>query len=345
MMSFLRNSWYVAGTAGEASRTPFARTYLDEHVMIFRTEAGDPVATSQHCPHRFAPLDMGKLDGDIIVCPYHALRFDTGGRCVSMPSGGTPPPQARLTIYPLVERYQLLWIWMGEADLADPAAIPDFGYLEDRAFGWFDGYLYVKGNYQLVVDNLLDLSHAEFLHPALSSDGWTARNQQKISQDSNRVMVHNVAEQDHILPIMRQLRPDLAPIGTTRQEERWDAPSLIRLSVEYYAEGDQIIIPSGHFLTPETMTSTHYFVRGGHDMQIDNAEFTAGMKQGVLGIFGQEDVPMIEAQQKFLGGADLIEKRPAILSGDAGAMRARRILAKLIREEQAAPASGCVAAA
>lgn len=335
-MTYLRNCWYVAGSAGDAGRTPIARTYLDENVMIYRTEGGEAVAMSQQCPHRFAPLDRGKLFGDIIECPYHGLRFDTAGRCVLSPTGSAPPPHARLTVYPLVERYKLLWIWMGEPALADPAAIPDFAYLEHPDFGWFDGYLHVNGNYQLLVDNLLDLTHAEFLHPFLSSPGQTGRIKPKVSQDGTRITVESVADNDNILPIMQQMRPDIAPIGRARQEERWDAPSLIRLSVEYYADGEQIIIPSGHFLTPETAHSTHYFVRGGHDVHVDNPQFTAGMADSVMNVFRTEDVPIIEAQQRFLGDAGLLDKNPAILVSDGGAIRVRRMLAKMIREEQAA---------
>ena len=59
------------------------------------------------------------------------------------------------------------------------------------------------------------------------------------------------------------------------------------------------------------------------------------MKQGVLHIFGSEDVPMVEAQQRFIGDGDLMLHDPAILTSDLASTRARRWLAKKIRDEQA----------
>ena len=334
-MSFLRNCWYVAGHAEEASQKPFARTYLGEPVVIYRTDTRKLVAMDNRCPHRFAPLDKGTVVGDTIQCPYHGLRFDPTGRCVAVPVGGAPPPHTQRRIYPIVERHSLLWIWMGDIEKSDLSAIPNFEYLESPNFGWFSGYLYAKGNYQLLVDNLLDLTHAEFLHPALKSEGWAARNQQTITRQGDTISIYNCAENDHILPIMQQMNPSLPAVGKTIQHERWDAPGLIRLSVEFYAGDKQIIIPSGHFLTPETATTTHYLVRGGQSEQPGNADYTAGMREGVLNIFRAQDIPIVEAQQQFIGDdRDLMDLKPAIFKSDSGALRARRILATKIREER-----------
>ncbi len=331
-MSFLRNTWYVAATSGDVTEKPFVRTFLEEPVVLYRTQAGI-TAVQQNCPHRFAPLDQGKMLGDEIQCPYHGLRFGPDGACRPQP-GQDVPPNLRLKTFPVLERHQLIWIWMGDAAQADPDLLPDYSYLEEDGFGWFDGYMHVQGNYELLVDNLLDLSHAEFLHPLLSSEGWAQRNKVTIRQDKTSVVVENIAENDNILPIMALMRPDMEPVGHSFWEERWDAPSLVRLVVRYTAAGEKLIIPSGHFLTPETMNTTHYIVRGGQNVGADDPVFTARVREGVLAVFRTEDVPMIEAQQRYLGDADLLAKNPVILKADSGAIRARRLLAKLIREEQ-----------
>lgn len=344
-MPFLRNCWYVAGSTDEVGVKPFARKILNEDVLFYRGDSGIVTAMSNICPHRFAPLDKGTLIGDVIRCPYHGLRFDPQGRCVSAPSGDAPPARAQLKVYPVVEQHDLLWIWMGDAALADPSAIPDFAYLDDPNFGWYTGYLYVQGHYELLVDNLLDLTHGEFLHPLLSSDGWCARNEQTITQTGGTIHVQNVARNDTMIPLFRQLRPDMPPVGTNYQEERWDAPSHLKLYFEFHSGGDKLIIPSAHFLTPETEKTTHYFVRGGHQDEIDNPAYTAANKAGVMAIFATEDVPMIEAQQRFIGEAAFMDCQPAILGTDNAAIRARRLLAKKIREEQQAVGSAGTAAA
>ena len=335
-MSFLRNCWYVAGFPEDASRQPMTRTFLDEPVVIYRSEAGALVAMDNRCPHRFAPLDRGKLIGDAIQCPYHGLRFGTDGQCVHMPSGAPPPPRAQLRVYPIVEKFELMWIWMGDPALADPATIPDFAFLMDEQYGWFNGTLHAKANYQLFVDNLLDLSHAEFLHPMLSSDGWGARNEATVEQRGESLYVENIAKEDNIFALNRRIRPDFPAIGTTIQRERWDAPGVISLSVGFYAGDDKVVQPSGHFLTPETETTTHYFFRGGQDVAPKSPEVNAAVRDGVIAIFRDEDIPIIEAQQYLMGEVDWIEAEPAILKADSSAIRARRMMAKRIRLERAA---------
>ncbi|WP_330212004.1 aromatic ring-hydroxylating dioxygenase subunit alpha [Pseudomonas sp. Z18(2022)] len=343
-MAYLRNCWYIAGHAEEATDKPFARTLLNEPVLIYRTSDGNVVAMDNRCPHRMAPLNQGKVIEDTIQCPYHGLRFDGTGACVSMPLGGVAPPRAKLKTYPIVDNHRLLWIWMGEADRADPTLIPNYSDRNDDSMGWFTGVLHCKANYQLMVDNLLDLTHAEFLHPFLSSDGWAGRNEQKVTQQGDQITIVNIAENDNILPIMAQLKPSLGTIGKTIQVERWDAPSLIRLQVDYYSGDDCILLPSAHMLTPETETSTHYFIRGGQPLDPANGELTQAMRDGVLSIFQNEDIPIIEAQQRLLGDRDLMEHDPAILKTDLGPIRARRHLAKLIRQEQQSPDVPAVAA-
>ncbi len=335
-MPFIRNIWYVAGHAEEAGAEPFARILLEEPVVIFRTEDGVINALDDRCPHRMAPLHKGKVIGDSIQCPYHGLRFDGAGRCVHMPLGGEAPPRAGVKAYPIVERHSLLWIWMGDPALADPAMIPDYSDRDDPSIGWFTGVLRCKANYQLLVDNLLDLTHSEFLHPILSSDGWAGRNRQTVTQDGNMITVLNRAEDDNVLPIMKIMKPHLGDIGTTIQTERWEAPSLIRLSVDFFSGGEELIVPSAHMLTPETETSTHYFVRGGQTVDPANAQLTTESREGVLAVFTHQDIPIIEAQQQNLNGRDIMDFQPAVLSADRAAILARRHVVKLLRQEQSA---------
>ena len=54
--------------------------------------------------------------------------------------------------------------------------------------------------------------------------------------------------------------------------------------------------------------------------------------------FTTEDKPMIEAQQRRLGDADLFDFRPALHPTDAASTPARRVYAGLVEAERAAPA-------
>ena len=109
-MSYLRNAWTVAAWAHELDGGKLlARTLLDEPLVFFRNAQGQPQALLDRCPHRFAPLSMGKLcdGGASVQCPYHGLRFDGGGACVHNPHGdGRIPVAAKVRSYPVVERWK-----------------------------------------------------------------------------------------------------------------------------------------------------------------------------------------------------------------------------------------------
>jgi len=61
-MSYLRNVWYAAAWNHEVpAEKLLARQFLDEPVVLFRDETGKPRALFDRCPHRFAPLSLGKL--------------------------------------------------------------------------------------------------------------------------------------------------------------------------------------------------------------------------------------------------------------------------------------------
>jgi vanillate O-demethylase monooxygenase subunit len=46
---FVRNAWYVAAWDHEVTRTLKRRVLLDEPVVLFRTDAGKPVALEDRC--------------------------------------------------------------------------------------------------------------------------------------------------------------------------------------------------------------------------------------------------------------------------------------------------------
>jgi nitrite reductase/ring-hydroxylating ferredoxin subunit len=65
-----------------------------ETVVVSRSdETGDVCAIAATCSHLGGPLDEGKRDGDVVVCPWHGSRFDL---CTGEVRGGPavyPQPQ------------------------------------------------------------------------------------------------------------------------------------------------------------------------------------------------------------------------------------------------------------
>src|SRR5215471_19764047 len=115
--TYLRNAWYVAAWSDNlADGQLLSRTILKEPIVLFRKSDGHIAALQDRCPHRFAPLHMGKIvGGDRVQCPYHGLEFDSSGACVLNPHGTKNiPPRARVGSYPVTEKHKAIWIWMGE---------------------------------------------------------------------------------------------------------------------------------------------------------------------------------------------------------------------------------------
>ena len=163
---FLRNCWYVAGWSKDYGRELKAETFLGANIVIYRTEDGRPVALEDACPHRKLPLSEGNLIGDTVECGYHGLTFDCKGTCVASPTQkGQIPSRAVVKSYPLVDRYRLIWIWMGDPELADPDLIFPVENYDDPTWGCTDGgVLDIDCNYLWICDNLLDPSHVAWVH-------------------------------------------------------------------------------------------------------------------------------------------------------------------------------------
>ena len=341
-MPFLRNAWYVAAWDDEvAPDTLFHRRILGQTVLIARGTDGTAHALRDRCPHRFAPLHLGKLEGERIECPYHGLQFDLAGGCAHNPHGdGAIPPGAVVRSYPLALRQMLLWIWMGDPAKADEALIPAFDGLDPARFAINRGYMHTPANYEYMTDNIMDLGHIEFLHQGLLGSEAVRRAEVDVRQEG-QVVHSNRLTRDEILP------PTLDAVYETggRPVDRWldvcwHAPANMQLTVGVAPAGaperQGLATPGVHLMTPETDDTTHYFWSNARDFRRDDTVLHEQLEQGLRYAFEHQDKPMIEAQRDAIEGEDFWEMKPVILAGDAGAVRARRILRKLIREEQAA---------
>lgn len=341
-MRALKNIWYIAAWAEEIPVGRLLhRTLLEQPILFFRDTQGAARAIGDRCPHRFAPLHLGTLVGDAIQCKYHGLQFGRDGQCVSNPHGnGVIPKAAKVPAYPIVERYGAIWIWPGDPTLADPGTLPVFPVLDPERYGVGHGYLKAKANYELESDNIMDLSHIEFLHPLFATEA-VRRGKIETSQEGSTVWSKRFMTNDLLPPFLEEifrLQPGAA--ADRWLDCRWQAPALIELYSGATPAGQSREAgheaPSVHFFTPETATTTHYFYgmccpksMGPTAQVIAQAQTDA-----VRAPFEAEDLPVVEGQQEMIGDADFMSLHPVLLPGDAGAVYARRILAKLIDAEE-----------
>ncbi len=341
-MKFLRQAWYASAWSDELSAAPLGRTLLGERVVLFRKSDGSPCAIGGTCPHRFAPLERGILSGDTLACPYHGLTFDSTGACARNPHGdGRIPKDARVKAYPLLEKDTVIWIWMGNAATADPSLIPDFSSINDlQRYARTSGQVsHMPLRWDLMLDNLLDLSHAGFLHLGNLGSEAFSRGQMTVQKEGSRLRVNNLYPNGLPAPVFPGTGACAADLMVDYWVNvRWDPPGFMYFDAGITPTGrdrsEGFELNSIQLLTPESSVSTHYFWRLFRSYRREDDALTKGIEQMVAQAFRAEDEPMIAAVQAHMGDRELLDLHPAMLSVDNGAIRARRILDELLHKEQ-----------
>lgn len=337
-MSFAKNAWYCAAFSTEVDATLLARRIVGEPILMTRDAAGEVRAIGDRCPHRFAPLHQGVRDGDSIECPYHGLRFDLGGRCIHNPHGqGRIPAAARVPTYSVAERDGVVWLWPGDPALADPAAIPDLQLVDRGDRTPVSGHLTMPVDYRLVLDNLMDLSHAAYIHAGTLSPS-RAKRDSRYDADDGSIRVNTVMR-DVPTPSSQALCFDPAR-GDYHSDIEWIFPGILRQRLamtETGADPDAgYVTRNAHLITPETEQSTHYFWLHTRNRRIDDTGADDRARTILNNAFVNEDEPMIRACQDYMGGAEFFSLQPLYLETDFAGTRCRRILEQRIAAERGA---------
>lgn len=342
---FIANAWYVALWADELPAGKLVhQTILNQPVVLFRKEDGTPAAIVDRCSHRFAPLSMGKLlPGDRVQCPYHGLEFDTSGSCVKNPHGNCVIPAAsHLRSYTVVERHKFIWIWMGDTE-GDPAKIPDYSCLDTSPDAHItnEGYLLIKAHYELIVDNLLDLSHTAYVHEGILGNADTVVAEIQVQQTGDVITVARPSKDTSMPGMLKMLGPDNFDRGDQWQTISWYAPSNLILEYGASRVGEPKEKGTGylalHLITPETGRSSHYryrAVRWGVQTEGQDKNEQIRQKIGELRnfAFAEQDAPIIEAQQRRID-ASPTPLTPTLLAIDGGPVRYRRVLDRMLKDE------------
>ena len=163
------NFWYPVCTAEELTDEPMQVQLLGLKFVAFRDSKGAAHVLSDTCIHRGGSLGHGKVKGDCIECPYHGWQFNGEGRCEHIPSEGDvkPPARAKIDSYPTEERYGIVFAFLG--DLPEEERPELYNIEQYDAEGWRANKLVilnVNAYYERSVENGLDPSHNEFVHPA-----------------------------------------------------------------------------------------------------------------------------------------------------------------------------------
>lgn len=337
-----KNCWYVACHASDVADELFARTILNQPLVFWRTESGDIAVLEDRCPHRLVPLSTGKPVNGLVECGYHGLRFDAEGACAYVPGQDSTPRDTRVRTFPVSERYGLIWIWLGAAELADEDLIPDLHWLDAPGWAATTGYLHFKSDYRLVNDNLLDLSHETYIHRHTIGNDAVA--------DSPAVM--NVVDRQ-VVRVHREM-PNIEPPpffalaqGHDGPINRWQIaiympPGFNMTEVGFHPVGsdrdaDHLIMRPIHIITPETDRTTHYIWGLARNFRLDDDELNEGLYEATQRTFG-EDRELLEIQDRRWREEGMPKLPETSVKLDSGPVQGRRLLDAMIKREQDDPA-------
>ena len=339
---FLQNQWYVCARSADVTRAPLQRWICGEPIVFYRRENGAPVALEDRCPHRKYPLSQGRLIGDEIECAYHGLRFGASGACTLIPAQSEIPKGFGTRAYPITERNNLVYVWIGAAEKADDKLIPDFFENSDPAWAAECDYTHLEANWQLIVDNLLDLTHLTFVHKTTLASSGIQENPLIVTQEGDVVRARREMPNVEPAPIFRTMRNFAGNIDRF-QNISYLPPNHIHIRIEACPTGkredpDLVHHVVLNHLTPETERTTHYFWSICRRMRTQDAEIGALLRRLNKTAF-DEDAVIVRDQQKMIDtdpdGGVLVN-----LDADKAVSAVRRIIRRKMQEQAEPSAKG-----
>jgi phenylpropionate dioxygenase-like ring-hydroxylating dioxygenase large terminal subunit len=341
MGTFARNHWYAAAWSSEVADKPLGRRLLGEPLVFFRQADGSIAALIDRCPHRLVPLSMGTCVEGRIRCTYHGMQFDGSGRCVHIPGQDFIPPKARTRRFAALERYGLIWVWMGDAENADASRMPKVHKHGEAGWDVIDGgYQHHPSNYLNIVENLMDPAHTTFLHPNTignplaseqpviteSNDQYIVayrwlENTQPSPHDRRRLNVADIkVDRGQFfyfhLPCVSRVETIVLPAGTSRTEENMCTQGLRTYSYK--------------FLTPESDAATHFFWLHVRNYQVGDAQADSVLRHALEQTY-REDLAVEAAMQRSQQETGL--RQMMALEIDRAPRMAVRMLEEMIKAE------------
>ncbi|WP_433235287.1 aromatic ring-hydroxylating dioxygenase subunit alpha [Actinomadura nitritigenes] len=336
-MAVARNQWYVAAYSEEVGDGLLARTICGEPLVMYRTGAGQAVALADRCVHRRFPLSASNRDGDRIVCGYHGFTYAPDGACVAVPGQTRIPRTARVPAYQVVEQDSLVWVWIGDGT-GDAASIPRAPWLSSPDYVTVRGMEPLAARYELLVDNLLDLSHETYLHAGYIGTPEVAQTP----------ITTEVDDEAGIVYVSRRMKDVECPpfysesTGVEGRIDRWQdieyhPPCFYLLhsriaptGVEPGPDGDDphaFHVEVGYAIVPETDTTTHDFWWVARDFALDDEGVSRFLHDSNRTVVLQ-DVAALDLLETVIA-AEPEGYQELSINIDTGGLAARRVLQRL----------------
>ncbi|KAI9345653.1 Rieske [2Fe-2S] iron-sulfur domain-containing protein [Obelidium mucronatum] len=162
----MRNHWYPLITSATLIKDkPLGQHILGDPIVLYRdVVSGEALAFADKCPHRSAPLSVGRIMDGKLECRYHGWQFDGTGVCSKVPSSNKIPGNAKLRKYPTAEVDGFIWVFPGDVTKVEGAAKPGIYFATKRDWVQRSGCEVLDIDSSLLNENFLDPAHLPFTH-------------------------------------------------------------------------------------------------------------------------------------------------------------------------------------
>ncbi len=243
----LINNWYVLANAQDVSAEPLGVHALGQDFVLFRDAHGSARCLSNVCVHKGGSLCRGKIVAGTVQCPYHGWRYDGDGHCVEIPSLGDTrkiPKRARVDAYPTVERWDWIWVFLGDLPEQERPPLPDFFPEYEQPN---DTWRFVRGtaqfdcNWVRAIENGVDHTHAVFVHTDFGNPERSVVEDYEVRDDNNRLYSSGSGKPLNKRGTWREVIPDERSERETEVQIFIPAP-CIRIQMHMHPPISQIIV-------------------------------------------------------------------------------------------------------
>ncbi len=219
----LKDAWFPLAHSFAVTKQPVRRAVYSQPFFLWR-EGGAAVAAEFH-------------PADGLTCTKSSYS-DARGR------------------YPVIEKYGYVWGWFGNPANAAPEHLPSLPYLPE------DGGLpkHMLGTVRfdctapLSLENLIDLTHADFLHADVVGDEMMDKEVVEVFHDSETITMVRHCTNKSVAPIMKMFGGVKEDVQQVRQVIRIYLRSHAAIAYGRFSPGDNVQL--FHPCVPETRDRT-----------------------------------------------------------------------------------------
>jgi phenylpropionate dioxygenase-like ring-hydroxylating dioxygenase large terminal subunit len=219
----MRDTWFPLAHAKDVGKKPVRRAVYSHPFYIWR-EDGVAIASEFH-PNEIPNRDKSDLTD-------------------------------KLARYPTFEHYGIVWGWFGNPEAADPVHLPSLPFLPPK--GGLPSFMTATIRFDcsapISLENLIDLTHADFLHADVVGDEKSDSEEIETFSDSETVTMVRTCTNKSVAPIMKFFSGIRQPTQNVRQVIRIYLRSHCAIAYGRFTPGDDV--PLFHPCTPESRDRT-----------------------------------------------------------------------------------------